>query len=1017
MTKSSILSKLLCLILVIWGAIAWQSLPGLTILPGYLHGCDVLADSSGDFIVYGSFVNDLEFGALRLSSPEGVSGFVAKLSRTGNWMWARKFSSEYSDYMLGEKMLVWLEADGIIGVTGPFSWEAPYGKSISDSKDEVLSLAYMNADGQFIALDNEFQKSHHRRKQLRPETDEYEAKPRVLTVQSGELEYRAGQDVENQDSYWDPYEYEVVEASYSNLPARIVCLDTRTGRSWELEFTVNPERENLSPISIFKLASNPRGGVTLVGSFTGRELFFGGSRLANSSDQAQLFIGSLASDGTLNWLKPLEALKTDIEAGGYDLLCSPEGNVLYTENSRVEGFEHTGAAIIQRFYCYDDSGKEIWRLNLGREVDIPGFSVLVSSSEGNYFYNPGITENDKVMQAPSLIGFEDNGAVKGRCVNLDSPWGQYVTARALPGGDLIFAWMVQRPEYGFNGLVAACYSKDLDLKWKKSLQCQSLDPLSYTNLILTYTDAIYLSAIFDGSASWDGRALSTSGQKGVLILKLDQQGNLLSNHKALFNNTPRPLQVNICFNAKGFIYLCGTDGNILASKPTNPVSGNGNSYLYRVGPKGEILWMHRFDYQGTSALNMSSDQQGKIHLLGTIPKGTFKIGAKKISNTGEPEQVVLMSFNPEGSCIELKRLASFDPEARRDYYPLMIKCFPDDELIYVAYQEVIDDGWGYESEQELLRLISYNPANGLLSRMSYDFPEINCVADLEAGPDRSKYLAIHKTSLFSGMGDYDSGYLTAFNTQLELLWKHDLVCDYHVNPDGSVYFSNRFFTLMDLGDHVLPGGFPMGDQALGKISANGKVEWLRYGYEYGEPISQAKLWPLSNGNENPNLMLESDPSSPGRPKINPIRYTAEDRCQVLNPLIEELRSDNDPALTAKYEQALAEIGNIRTTTASSLAGDGEVVNFVPYDDPPAIIGELKPVYPDFAKRARVQGTVVLNVEVYKDGSVGNITVQRSVTGLDDAAIEAVRKVRFQPGMSSGQVVDTTVIIPVEFRLN
>ena len=79
MTKSSILSKLLCLIFVIWGAITWQSMPGLTILPGYLHGCDVLADSSGDFIVFGSFVNDLEFGALRLSSPEGFSGFVAKL--------------------------------------------------------------------------------------------------------------------------------------------------------------------------------------------------------------------------------------------------------------------------------------------------------------------------------------------------------------------------------------------------------------------------------------------------------------------------------------------------------------------------------------------------------------------------------------------------------------------------------------------------------------------------------------------------------------------------------------------------------------------------------------------------------------------------------------------------------------------------------------------------------------------------------------------------------------------------
>jgi len=37
--------------------------------------------------------------------------------------------------------------------------------------------------------------------------------------------------------------------------------------------------------------------------------------------------------------------------------------------------------------------------------------------------------------------------------------------------------------------------------------------------------------------------------------------------------------------------------------------------------------------------------------------------------------------------------------------------------------------------------------------------------------------------------------------------------------------------------------------------------------------------------------------------------------------------------------------------------------------------------------------------------------------LDQAAIDAVRKVRFQPGRSSGQPVDVLLIIPVEFKLN
>ena len=69
----------------------------------------------------------------------------------------------------------------------------------------------------------------------------------------------------------------------------------------------------------------------------------------------------------------------------------------------------------------------------------------------------------------------------------------------------------------------------------------------------------------------------------------------------------------------------------------------------------------------------------------------------------------------------------------------------------------------------------------------------------------------------------------------------------------------------------------------------------------------------------------------------------------------------------------------------------------------------------------MQGIVTLEVDVYKDGTVGNIKVVRSVQpgpgGLDEAAINAVKRVRFQPGKSSGNAVDTRVTIPVEFKLN
>ncbi|HNW23865.1 MAG: energy transducer TonB [Candidatus Cloacimonas sp.] len=121
---------------------------------------------------------------------------------------------------------------------------------------------------------------------------------------------------------------------------------------------------------------------------------------------------------------------------------------------------------------------------------------------------------------------------------------------------------------------------------------------------------------------------------------------------------------------------------------------------------------------------------------------------------------------------------------------------------------------------------------------------------------------------------------------------------------------------------------------------------------------------------------------------------------------------------AAFQEALSQIGNIYSTTAPVQQQEDETpVNFVPYDDAPVVIGKIEPVYPEFAKRNKLQGTVILEVEVLKDGSIREIRVRRGIGGgLDEAAIEAVRKVKFQPGKSSGQPVDCMVIIPVEFKI-
>ncbi len=118
-----------------------------------------------------------------------------------------------------------------------------------------------------------------------------------------------------------------------------------------------------------------------------------------------------------------------------------------------------------------------------------------------------------------------------------------------------------------------------------------------------------------------------------------------------------------------------------------------------------------------------------------------------------------------------------------------------------------------------------------------------------------------------------------------------------------------------------------------------------------------------------------------------------------------------------YERA-RQLVSIPNNTRSDDAHDDTSVNFEPYDDEPMPMTSITPIYPDFALKNKIQGTVILEVEILKDGTVRDIHVRRSVPGgLDQAAIDAVRKVKFQPGRSGGKPIDVLLIVPVEFKLN
>jgi protein TonB len=81
--------------------------------------------------------------------------------------------------------------------------------------------------------------------------------------------------------------------------------------------------------------------------------------------------------------------------------------------------------------------------------------------------------------------------------------------------------------------------------------------------------------------------------------------------------------------------------------------------------------------------------------------------------------------------------------------------------------------------------------------------------------------------------------------------------------------------------------------------------------------------------------------------------------------------------------------------------------------------QVKPRYPESARRAGAQGVTTLRVRVLENGRVGEVIVEQSAgfRDLDFAAAEAVKKWRFEPARRDKDPVSVWVLLPVKFELN
>jgi TonB family protein len=132
--------------------------------------------------------------------------------------------------------------------------------------------------------------------------------------------------------------------------------------------------------------------------------------------------------------------------------------------------------------------------------------------------------------------------------------------------------------------------------------------------------------------------------------------------------------------------------------------------------------------------------------------------------------------------------------------------------------------------------------------------------------------------------------------------------------------------------------------------------------------------------------------------------------QQLNPVLEVGEVFQTIEVTAKAPQVskLSSSG-VGTPRRIRVGGNVQQAN---------LISETKPVYPEKAQQSGIEGTVLLEAVITKQGTVGTIRALNTLTHpeLVTAAMEAVKQWLYQPTLLNGEPIEVVTTVAVNFRL-
>jgi len=187
-------------------------------------------------------------------------------------------------------------------------------------------------------------------------------------------------------------------------------------------------------------------------------------------------------------------------------------------------------------------------------------------------------------------------------------------------------------------------------------------------------------------------------------------------------------------------------------------------------------------------------------------------------------------------------------------------------------------------------------------------------------------------------------------------------------------------------------------------------------------VTRLGLWEsagLFDGREYRGVLREvraAGPQNDDKPETQPVRGTLRFELREDGTIAAELDPGSGPRRKEVWVQRAPRDSII--PPFSDPDPDAPAFGALVYvEEIPAAIERVSPYYPEEARRNDIQGTVMVQALVGRDGLVHDMRIVKSIPMLDRVAAACVWLWRFKPAMAHGKPVAVWVAVPVKFTLH